>query len=388
MNSCPEQPSHWGAMFDLARRCIPRTVSNRLEKAANLRANLEPPFPQALKLMGSLPAQRECRRPRVPLGHRGQRAGSPLRMALPPTLRSPCIWFHFPSPALTHASLTPSLFLAWTPGPRSLPGLCSPRPDSKCDRHSALVTVAPDLCLPGPPPRWPLAAPGDGCHDREVLHLAIRPPSTGRPATAQPPRGPGLSLQSSPHPRRPGGPHRGGLEFQNITRTFSRFEQKTLCPGATKVTSRKAGSCQHETTAIGQRLRSVGSPDLDLFLQEPEVLYEEPFTVSGCWRLARSWEAGGGVGLAQASVSQQPPLPASTQRPHPRGSSAAPSAGASSLTRKAHGCVGAEKAGVGGTPWKDLGSPAAPTFPGHHQKPACPRGPCLQCSHVGREPKP
>ena len=50
-----------------------------------------------------------------------------------------------------------------------------------------------------------------------------------------------------PTPKRREAPHCGGLQFQSIPWNI----QQTLCPRATKLTSKNAMEPQHETTAIG-----------------------------------------------------------------------------------------------------------------------------------------
>lgn len=65
--------------------------------------------------------------------------------------------------------------------------------------------------------------------------------------------------------------------------TSSRLERKTLHPGATKLTSEKP---QHQTRGC----KSALSPDLDLFTQELEALWEA-FMVSARWRPAENPEA-------------------------------------------------------------------------------------------------
>lgn len=86
--------------------------------------------------------------------------------------------------------------------------------------------------------------------------------------------------------------------------TSSRLERKTLHPGATKLTSEKP---QHQTRGC----KSALSPDLDLFTQELEALWEA-FMVSARWRPAENPEArrpGKERGLPPGATPPRPSSP-------------------------------------------------------------------------------
>lgn len=103
---------------------------NPPEKAANLRANVQPLFTWGSQTHGVSSQHRESTQdPRVTLGHPRQRAGVSLSMALPETLRTPCT---SPFTVLTHISPIFSLFSAQPQGPGSLGDFHGPHPDSKC----------------------------------------------------------------------------------------------------------------------------------------------------------------------------------------------------------------------------------------------------------------
>ena len=96
-------------------------------------------------------------------------------------------------------------------------------PDNNCDRHSVLVTASRDLCLPLSLSRWPLAALGEAATTEKRFIWGQRPTSQALSSHNSATHEPDRSIQRSPHPKTPGGPHSGGLEFQN----FSRKVQQT-----------------------------------------------------------------------------------------------------------------------------------------------------------------
>lgn len=102
--------------------------------------------------------------------------------------------------------------------------------------------------------------------------------------------------------------------------TFSRLDRKTLCPGATKLTSKNP--MEPSARNHSHRMRgytSALSRDLDPFVQEPQVLHEEAFMVSVRRRPARSREANGAGGTHVPSVPSWKPLSRAVLSHHPSG---------------------------------------------------------------------
>lgn len=86
--------------------------------------------------------------------------------------------------------------------------------------------------------------------------------------------------------------------------TFGRLDRKTLCPGATKLTSKNAMEPQHETTAIGYE----ATRQLCLGTWTRSSKNEEAFIVSVRQSPATSREANGAGGSHVPSVPSWKPL--------------------------------------------------------------------------------
>lgn len=173
-------------------------------------------------------------------------------------------------------------------------------PDNKCDRHSVLVTASRDLCLPLSISGWPLATLGEAAMTEKCFIWGQRPTSQALSSHNSATHEPDRSIQWSPHPKTPGGPHCGGLESQN----FSRKVQQTWSHQARP--QERSGALTTKPQPSDSRLQITFVTG---FIQEPEGLSTNAFMVFGRWRLAVSREASvGGWGAMSCPSSPEPSL--------------------------------------------------------------------------------
>lgn len=131
-----------------------------------------------------------------------------------------------------------------------------------------------------------------------MLHLGAEAHSHALSSHNSATHEPDRSVQGSPHPKTPGGPHCAGLESRN----FSRKVQQTWSHQARPQERSGAVTTKPQPSDSRLQISFVAG-----FTQEPEGLSTKAFMVSGRWSLAVSHEASvGGWGATSRPSSPEP----------------------------------------------------------------------------------